>query len=191
MLSFIEEYKNALTSTECEKIIEYMNSTELSPGIVGGGINREIKDSFDRTMWLDADDGYGASEINKLIHTCLKKWSCVYTEKHHQLKNIHKWDLDIVYNLQKYNPRQCYHKSHCENSGYPSTSNRMLAWMIYLNTVNDEGGTFFDNFGFKTKAIEGSLLIWPAYWTHHHRGIPSPTETKYIATGWFSFLINN
>ena len=191
MLSFIEEYKNALTSTECKKIIEYMNSTELSPGIVGGGVNREIKDSFDRTMWLDADDGCGASEINKLINVCLKKWSCVYTEKYHQLKNIHKWDLDIVYNLQKYNPRQCYHKSHCENSGYPSTSNRMLAWMIYLNTVNDEGGTFFDNFGLKTKAIEGSLLIWPAYWTHHHRGIPSPTETKYIATGWFSFLINN
>ena len=64
-----------------------MNSTELSPGTVGGGINKEIKDSFDRTMWFIADDGYGASEINKLINVCLKKWSCVYTEKYHQLKN--------------------------------------------------------------------------------------------------------
>ena len=59
--------------------------------------------------------------------------------------------------------------------------------MVYLNTVNDGGGTAFDNYGFETKAEEGSLLIWPAFWTHFHHGIVSPTETKYIATGWYSY----
>ena len=28
-------------------------------------------------------------------------------------------------------------------------------------------------------------------WTHLHRGITSPTETKYIITGWFSWVENN
>ena len=36
-------------------------------------------------------------------------------------------------------------------------------------------------------AGEGRLVIWPAYWTHFHRGIISETETKYIATGWYTF----
>ena len=36
-------------------------------------------------------------------------------------------------------------------------------------------------------AVEGRLVIWPAYWTHIHCGIVSKTQTKYIATGWFEF----
>ena len=31
-------------------------------------------------------------------------------------------------------------------------------------------------------------VIWPVDWTYTHRGIVSPTETKYIATGWFNYL---
>ncbi len=57
--------------------------------------------------------------------------------------------------------------------------------MIYLNTVTDGGGTYFSNYDKTLDAVQGDVVIWPAYWTHHHRGIPSPTETKYIATGWF------
>jgi len=34
---------------------------------------------------------------------------------------------------------------------------------------------------------KGLTLIWPADWTHHHRGVVSPTQEKYIITGWFSF----
>ena len=96
------------------------------------------------------------------------------------------WDVDTQYNLQKYNPGQGYHVSHCENAGGIAMT-RVLAWMIYLNTVNDGGGTSFDNYNIQTLAVEGSLLIWPAYWTHFHHGIVSPTETKYIATGWCSY----
>ena len=94
--------------------------------------------------------------------------------------------MDNSYNLQKYNPGQGYHISHCENMGGPSLL-RVLAWMFYLNTVNDEGETSFDNYNMKTPAVEGSLLIWPAFWTHFHHGIMSSTETKYIATGWCSY----
>ena len=34
------------------------------------------------------------------------------------------------------------------------------------------------------------MMFWPAYWTHPHKGIPAPKETKYIVTGWF-FLYKN
>ena len=32
-------------------------------------------------------------------------------------------------------------------------------------------------------------LIWPCDWTHVHRGVTSPTQTKYIATGWYTYLL--
>ena len=58
--------------------------------------------------------------------------------------------------------------------------------MFYLNSV-DDGGTLFPLYDIGIKAVEGRLVIWPAYWTHAHRGQISQTKTKYIATGWFSF----
>ena len=61
-----------------------------------------------------------------------------------------------------------------------------MAWMIYLNTVTDEGGTYFDSYDKTLEAKEGRLVIWPAFFTHTHKGVVSKTQTKYIATGWFS-----
>ena len=60
--------------------------------------------------------------------------------------------------------------------------------MLYLNTVKDKGGTEFIFQNVVTPAIKGNLLIWPAEFTHLHRGIISPTEKKYIATGWFEIV---
>jgi len=59
--------------------------------------------------------------------------------------------------------------------------------MIYLNTVSDGGGTKFTCYDETINAEEGRLVIWPASWTHTHHGCVSPTEHKYIATGWYSF----
>ena len=57
--------------------------------------------------------------------------------------------------------------------------------MIYLNNVTN-GGTYFDNYNLTLNAVEGRLLIWPAFWTHFHRGVVAPNERKYIITGWAS-----
>ena len=59
--------------------------------------------------------------------------------------------------------------------------------MFYLNTVTDGGGTYWDNYNLLINAVKGRLVIWPAYFTHFHKGIVSKTETKYIATGWFQY----
>ena len=37
------------------------------------------------------------------------------------------------------------------------------------------------------EAKEGRLVIWPAFFTHTHKGVVSKTQTKYIATGWFNY----
>jgi hypothetical protein len=59
--------------------------------------------------------------------------------------------------------------------------------MTYLNDVDDGGETFFYYQDLKIKPKKGLTLIWPVDWTHTHCGIVSPTQTKYIVTGWISF----
>ena len=188
MKNFIEGYVNALTSEECKTIISYMNEDgRLSPGRVmepNTGkdiIFKEYKDSSDVRMDLREEN-----EINKIILPSLTKCISLYTKKHPQMNNIDFLHVDPFYNLQKYEPGQGFHETHCENAS-KVTSHRVLAWMYYLNTLKDGGGTQFDNYEIAVEAVEGRCLIWPAYWTHFHHGVVSPTETKYIATGWCSY----
>ena len=195
MKNFIEGYVNALTSEECAKIINFMNEDgRLGPGRVKEPntgkdiVMKEYKDSSDVRMDMREEN-----EVNKIILPSIKKCISLYTKKHPQMNNIDYWELDYIYNLQKYNPGQSFASSHCENASIV-TSHRVLAWMYYLNTVKDGGGTQFDNYEIAVEAVEGRCLIWPAYWTHFHHGIVSKTETKYIATGWFlysSFFVDN
>ena len=99
--------------------------------------------------------------------------------------HIAPWSTNIRANVQKYEPNKCYKVEHCEHSS--TNPNRVLAWMVYLNTINKGGGTMWPQQEFTTKARVGDLYIWPAGWTHSHKGIVAPEEEKYIITGWSSF----
>ena len=97
------------------------------------------------------------------------------------------YNLAPIFKLQKYKPKEGYFELHCENEGPNRGYERILAWMIYLNDVTEGGHTRFPNQNMKFQPRRGDLLIWPAYFTHTHYGIVSKTQTKYIATGWFTF----
>ena len=75
---------------------------------------------------------------------------------------------------------------HFEKTGGKSVK-RHLVFQTYLNTVEDAGETEFFYQQYRCKAAKGKTVIWPVVWTHTHRGIVSPTEDKYIVTGWYSF----
>lgn len=91
--------------------------------------------------------------------------------------------------IQYYTPGVGYSDWHTERgSSKTPVNNRHLVFMTYLNTVTDQGGTEFLNQELTTTAEEGKTLIWPADWTYTHRGIASPTQKKYIITGWFNYI---
>ena len=85
-------------------------------------------------------------------------------------------------NIQHYEISKGYPGLHYERDKEVST--RQLVYMLYLNTVTDRGGTEFPFQNITTSAVKGNLIIWPADFTHPHRGIISDTQEKYIATGW-------
>ena len=60
--------------------------------------------------------------------------------------------------------------------------------ILSLNDVTDKGETEWFYQDKKIKPRKGLSAIWPVDFTHTHRGIPSPTQEKYIVTGWLDMI---
>lgn len=171
----------------CDALVEYFNDSPLKVvGQIGEGtVNKEAKDSVD--LHLDYDrlsDPPVFAYLSHLTRACEK-----YVEKYQGSAALDAWGIAEQVNIQHYAPGGGYRIWHCERwgKGMPSAA-RHLVFMTYLNTVSDAGGTEFLYQGITVQPKKGLTLIWPADWTHHHRGVVSPTEDKYIITGWFSFM---
>jgi len=114
-----------------------------------------------------------------------------YQNKYNLNDNLYRFEIEENINVQYYKPNEGYYQDHFENCGKPDkTSLRCLVFMTYLNDVKN-GGTIFKFQNITTPAKKGLTLIWPAYFTHTHKGQISTTNEKYIITGWYSHERNN
>lgn len=89
--------------------------------------------------------------------------------------------------MQKTSTGGGYHVWHGEQ-GNGDRANRGLVYMLYLNTlpVEANGETEFLYQQRRLNPVENTMVLWPAAFTHAHRGNPVYGEhTKYIVTGWF------
>jgi len=172
----------------CIDLIKYFeNSPNKGLGLVylksgGCGVDKKRKLSTDVHISLDNRDKEIMNYYKELVKVT-KEYKKKYKYCDHQQD---KWGLTGDWNLQKYEPKEGYFAKHCERTG-PTTSYRHLVFMTYLNDVNDRGETEFVYQKLKIKPETGLTLIWSCDWTFTHRGIASPTETKYITTGWFNY----
>lgn len=97
----------------------------------------------------------------------------------------------MVYKMQKTYAGGGFCQWHYEQGRETGTVERYGVWMLYLNTVEDGGRTDFPVQNVSLNPDQGTLVIWPAAYTHPHRGAPDLRQTKYIVTGWFEHLPRN
>jgi|TARA_R110000824_G_C14907567_1_gene646184 hypothetical protein len=174
--TFIERYK--LDLGLCDGLINYFkNNTEykhqgISQELV---VVKSIKDSTDVHFYSHSHDKHIFSFFNALSGSVLS-----YMIKYNMYGYL---TTETSNNIQHYKPGGGYPHLHYER-GPGFELNRQLVYMLYLNTVTDKGGTHFPYQNITTPAVKGDLIIWPAEFTHPHQGIVSPTEEKYIVTGW-------
>ena len=176
--NFIEVYKTP--KKLCDNLINYYkeNTEHKLVGEINSGVNKKVKDSTDVYFYNQSQNKHIKDFFNLLSNFVSK-----YCNKYNITDQIR---TSIVNHIQYYKPKGGYPCLHFERN--INNNKRILVYMLYLNTVSDKGGTHFPLQNITLSAIKGNLIIWPAEFTHPHHGIISPTQEKYIATGWFEFV---
>lgn len=176
----------------CKDIIDWFESnTELQyDGRVyfsnnTMGVNKDIKESTCISV-TDLSFAYSQEPLAKVLDWL---WDCVnqYITDFPELDGM-TFAMSEGFNIQRYLPPDQGFKAFHQERQSVQTSKRLMVFMMYLNTINDLGGTEYKYYNHVEKAEEGKLLIWPPDFTHTHRGVVSPTEKKYILTGWYSLI---
>ena len=122
------------------------------------------------------------SEISKQVREYLKCCVASYTTEFAALRPT-KMITNII-KFQQTPPGGGYHDWHYETSSYHASS-RELVWMIYLNDMPEgEAETEFIYQKRRVQPKKGRVVIWPAAFTHTHRGNTVFSQDKYILTGW-------
>ena len=90
-----------------------------------------------------------------------------------------------VFKVHKVKKTEGFHKWHYEKNG-PGYLERLMAYMTYLEVPTEGGETEFLHQSLRIEPIVGRTLIWPAGYTHMHRGNPPLEGEKMYITGWFT-----
>lgn len=185
---FIAVYKNAFSQEYCENVIEHFEENLKH----GYGITRQHEtNSLHKTSIDDTAIFCGKSKIldsNFHAHFNDTFWGNLYPKYSENFSALLDSGRHAIYEnkLQKINIGQGYHIWHYESANR-ETSNRLLTYILYLNTVEEGGETEFLYYPRRIKPTQGTLVLWPAGFTHTHRGNPPLSGTKYIMTGWVEF----
>ena len=173
----------------CDDLISYfeLNTLKQKRGVIGSGINTDIKDSVD-IMIKPKEINLPGNEAFKAYFDQLFECYKNYVDEWTFLEEISE-RLEIgSFNLQRYQPGQHFKKIHTERFSL-ETLHRVFAFMTYLNDVQvqDGGSTYFSHYDLEIQPRKGLTVIWPAEWTHAHRGNRLKGGSKYIITGWINF----
>ena len=171
----------------CDDLISYfeLNSAKQKNGVLSGGLNLEKKNSIDISM-KPKDIILPGNEVFKSYFDQLFECFKHYVEEWTFLEKISE-RLEIgSFNIQRYKTGQHFKEIHTERSSLENL-HRIFAFMTYLNDVQEGGSTYFSHYDLEIQPKKGLTLIWPAEWTHAHRGNILRKGSKYIITGWINF----
>jgi hypothetical protein len=187
---FLYTKKNALSFELCNSFIQAFENSpqDQQPGILYGpegassSLGKKSTDISFTPNWLNKP--IWGNLLHQLVDIINQNRSDYYLRFQTAFDKLDPIELGTIFNMQRYLPEEGFSSYHCERASLKH-SNRVLVWMVYLNDVTNRGETEFYYQHHFEPAEQGKLVIWPSDWMYLHRGIPSPTQTKYILTGWF------
>ena len=177
-------YGNFISENLCDEILKFYNENDKLKidGTIGSNILNERNKKSTEIVLAPKMFFKLFPDYSKFLDNILQEYLNVY----HFANEAEKFNIYDVIKIQHYKPGEGFYKWHYENDGKIHCIQRHLVFMTYLNDV-ENGGTEFYYQDLKVPAKKGYTIIWPAGWTHTHRGVISDTQDKTIVTGWFDF----
>ena len=158
---------NALSIKECDFLIK-----NLKNNIQGSSGNPHNYNYCD----ISYDGNDVLQNLTKLI---ISEYTKLYPEIN---LTYNKWKLQN-FKFKEFIPGNYYNKFHSEQS---FNEPRILSILVYLS--NHKCGTEFYN-GKVIQSVKGRALIFPAFWTHTHKGQPCPeNKYRYILSAYVNLI---
>ena len=178
---FIRRYRGAFSPDDCKKLIEYIETFEKIKLL---SYHEEDKLHEVDHKSINIAHTYDLSAYSFIAEEVMPKFKpCIdeYLKKFSVLGG-YKF-LSYSLKLKKIPAGGGFHSWHFEN-GSVTYSPRTFVIQLYLNDNFDGGETEFLYQNRREQAEEGDVLIFPAGFTHTHRGNPPIGGTKYLITSW-------
>lgn len=184
--NFVRNYDGVYSPELCQAVISYFEQMSQSGYGVVRQESRLKKDddavhvTHDQLIKLTASRDLSNAifeGLHKAVSTYIKEFASLET-----IENLTIFDLKI----QKTKIGGGYHLWHFESDSRRH-GGRVLVYTVYLNDVAEGGETEFLYTPLRVKAKQGTVSIFPAGFTHTHRGNPPISNEKYIITGWVEF----
>lgn len=185
MSNFIGVYEGGASVDYCERMISRLEDLLAhSAGThFGAEDNGGMRNRYDFARFFERDDTDLAMETYDILNKNMELYQAEYPAL-----AIHQV-YSVSVKVQKTPPKGGFHSWHSEQAPSGPDSPRALVWMIYLNDTPDgEGTTEFLEQGVRLQPKQGTVVFFPAAWTHTHRGNPVYAHDKYIATGWYNLI---
>ena len=180
---FVGIFPNAISDKVCLKFVKWFD-TVSEQGITMSSMERtkiSINDRKDEVIVIPNDlplNCFPSGMVNSLwesISDCFQ----IYYKEYDMRQNVTSYS----FKMHRVQPTGGYHVWHHEHDFVAPY--RVLAWMVVLEAPEAGGETEFMFQSMRVESKVGQLLIWPAGFTHKHRGNPPLEGHKTYITGWF------
>ena len=179
---FIIRYRGAFSKEDCDEIIEQIEHLESNNLLHYDDSRTHLEDHKVVTVNNDYDlDLPASSLISRTIFPKFKPCIDDYVKLYSLLGKRRFLVYDLK--LKKIEPGAGFHAWHYEN-GSRISATRTFVIQVYLNDDFEGGETEFLYQNRREESVAGDVIIFPAGFTHVHRGNPPIGGTKYIANTW-------
>lgn len=179
---FIGIFENYFNPLFLKELLDYYNSIKDLPLRQGPQPLKHLKDDQQLYILDPCNIGTLHTKYTSIfLKTLWEEIFPVYAD-HFTILKEKSYKVDQV-KMKKIQPGGGFHQWHYEALGHDSL--RRLVVQLYINDIDEAGETEFLYQNLRIKPKANKLLIWPADWTHTHRGNPPIGNTdKYILTTW-------
>jgi tetratricopeptide (TPR) repeat protein len=175
----------------CDRLIAFFeaNAVRHASGRTGVGIDKGAKNSTDLTIQPGDVSKPGFEPVAQYVaqlEACYQDYAAQWPF----LRDMLPQGEIMPFTIQRYGVGGHFQRVHSERTS-GGFAHRVLAWMTYLDDVEEGGETRFHHFGIDVRPQRGKTLIWPAEWTHAHSGGVVTKGFKHIITGWIHFPLSS